>query len=128
MIAAGGVAGVVGALVGVSHVSHRSLQRLSALRAADELAALRRSQSQSLLVRHRQPPLFRQPVHVLVLPPRFFQVSTSTRRTDLSVWRAALGRIIVRGPLPTLKCYNLHALTVVIITKYTCIYIYFYTL
>ena len=39
----------------------------------------------------------------------------------------ALGRIIIRGPsLPTLKCYNLHALTVVIITKY--IYIYFYTL
>jgi len=35
---------------------------------------------------------------------------------DLSVWR----------PLPTLKCYNLHALTIVIITKY--IYIYFYTL
>jgi len=29
-------------------------------------------------------------------------------------------------PLPTLKCYNLHALTIVIITKY--IYIYFYTL
>jgi len=22
----------------------------------------------------------------------------------------ALGRIIIRGPLPTLKCYNLHAL------------------
>ena len=38
----------------------------------------------------------------------------------------ALGRITIRGPLPTLKCYNLHALTIVIITKY--IYIYFYTL
>jgi len=29
-------------------------------------------------------------------------------------------------PLPTLRCYNLHALAIVIITKY--IYIYFYTL
>jgi len=33
---------------------------------------------------------------------------------DLSVCR-----IIIRGrPLPTLKCYNLHALTIVIINKY----------
>ena len=36
------------------------------------------------------------------------------------------GIIIIYRPLPTLKCYNLHALTIVIITKY--IYIYFYTL
>jgi len=35
----------------------------------------------------------------------------------------ALGRIIIEV---TVKCYNLHALTIVIITKY--IYIYFYTL
>ena len=28
-------------------------------------------------------------------------------------------------PLPTLKCYNLHTLTIVIITKYICIYFYF---
>ena len=43
---------------------------------------------------------------------------------DLSVWRPWVGSLLV--PLPTLKCYNLHALTIVIITKY--IYIYFYTL
>jgi len=30
----------------------------------------------------------------------------------------ALGRnIIIERPLPTLKCYNLHALTIVMITK-----------
>ena len=39
----------------------------------------------------------------------------------------ALGRIIIiKRPLHTLKCYNMHALTIVIITKY--ISIYFYTL
>jgi len=45
---------------------------------------------------------------------------------DLSVWRPWAGSLL--EALPTLKCYNLHALTIVIITKYTCIYIYFYTL
>jgi len=30
----------------------------------------------------------------------------------------ALSRIIIGGPLPIFKCYNLHALTIVIITKY----------
>ena len=52
---------------------------------------------------------------------------------SVRLWRRAgfkcvegLGRIIIKGPyLPTLKCYNLRALTIVIITKY--IYIYFYT-
>ena len=40
----------------------------------------------------------------------------------------ALGTIIIiiSEPLPTLKCYNLHALTIVIVTKH--IYITFYTL
>ena len=38
----------------------------------------------------------------------------------------ALGRIIIiYRPLSTLKCYNSHALTIVIITKYICIYFYF---
>jgi len=37
----------------------------------------------------------------------------------------ALGRIVIGGAYPcTLKCYNLHALTIVIITKYMCIYIF----
>jgi len=44
-------------------------------------------------------------------------------RVDL--WRPWAGSLL-DGPLPTLKWYNLHALTIVIITKY--IYIYFYTL
>jgi len=35
----------------------------------------------------------------------------------------ALGRIIISLPLPTLKCYNLHALTIVIITKYRPLFI-----
>jgi len=39
----------------------------------------------------------------------------------------ALSRIIIRGPYPPSNAI-LHALTIVIITKYTCIYIYFYTL
>ena len=37
---------------------------------------------------------------------------------DLSVWRPWAGSLL-EGPLPTLKCYNLRALTIVIITKYT---------
>jgi len=45
---------------------------------------------------------------------------------DLNVWRPWAGSLL--EALPSLKCYNLHALTIVIITKYTCIYIYFYTL
>ena len=41
-----------------------------------------------------------------------------------SVWRPWAGSLL--EALPTLKCYNLHVLTTVIITDY--IYIYFYTL
>jgi len=38
------------------------------------------------------------------------------------------GPPLVRGPQFENRCYNLHALTIAIITMYTCIYIYFYTL
>jgi len=44
---------------------------------------------------------------------------------DLTMWRPWAGSLLFRGPYPPLKCYNLHALTFVIITKY--IYIYIYT-
>ena len=47
----------------------------------------------------------------------------SVPEPDLSVWRPWAGSLL-EAPT-TLKCYNLHALTIVIITKY--IYIYFYT-
>jgi len=44
------------------------------------------------------------------------------KRPDLSVCRPWAGSLL-EAPIPTLKCYNLHAFTIVIITKY--IYIYF---
>jgi len=48
----------------------------------------------------------------------------SVPEPDLSVWRPWAGSLL-EAPT-TLKCYNLHALTIVIITKY--IDSYFYTL
>jgi len=37
---------------------------------------------------------------------------------DLSVWRPWAGSLLFTGPyIPTLKCYNLHAFTIAIITK-----------
>ena len=44
---------------------------------------------------------------------------------DLSVWRPWAGPLLEAPTHPQMQ-YNLHALTIVIITKY--IYIYFYTL
>ena len=46
---------------------------------------------------------------------------------DLSVRRPWAGSLL-EAPILTLNCYNLHALTIGIITKYTCICIYFYAL
>jgi len=47
---------------------------------------------------------------------------------DFSMWRPWAGSLLFRGLYPpsSARPYNLHALTIVIITKY--IYIYFYTL
>jgi len=45
---------------------------------------------------------------------------------DLNVWRPWAGSLLLLEALSILKCYNLHALTIVIITEY--IYIYFYAL
>jgi len=48
-------------------------------------------------------------------------VSSKDPVPDLSMWRPLAGSLL--EALPTLKCHNLHALTIVIITKY--IYIFY---
>jgi len=59
-----------------------------------------------------------------ILSPRH-RIAYCFAGPDLSVSSPWAGSLL-EGPLPTLECYNLHALTIVIITKY--VYIYFYTL